>query len=91
MPSLRSRTRAGAVTAATVVLSYDFSASWFTPLGGLYTAICLCLGRVKFYKEVEGDGHPPGSGTTLVYLGQDVARFAKAVESLGYVVIPYGR
>ena len=81
----------GAVTAATVVLTYDFSAGWFTPLGGLYTAICLGLGRVKFYKQVQGDGHPPGTGTTLVYLGPDAARFAKAGAALGYVVTPYGR
>ena len=81
----------GTVTAATVVLSYDFSASWFTPLGGLYAAICLCRGRVQFYKETPGDGHDPALGTSLVYLGPDVSRFAQAVEALGYVVIPHGR
>ena len=80
----------GGVTAATVVLSYDFSASWFEPLRGRYAAICLCRGRVQFYKETPGDGHDPALGTSLVYLGPDVGRFAQAVSELGDVVIPYG-
>ena len=80
----------GAVTAATVVLSYDFSASWFEPLRGRYAAICLCRGRVQFYKEAPGDGHDPALGTSIVYLGQDVGRFAQAVAEFGDVVIPYG-
>ena len=81
---------AGTVTAATVVLSYDFSASWFEPLRGRYAAICLCRGRVQFYKETPGDGHDPALGTSLVYLGPDVGRFAQAVAEFGDVVIPYG-
>ena len=80
----------GTVTAATVVLSYDFSASWFEPLRGRYAAICLCRGRVQFYKDVPGDGHDPALGTSLVYLGPDVGLFAQAVSELGDVVIPYG-
>ena len=79
---------AGAVTAATVVLSYDFSASWFEPLRGRYAAICLCRGRVQFYKETPGDGQNPALGTSLVYLGPNVARFAQAARALGDVVIP---
>ena len=81
---------AGTVTAATVVLSYDFSASWFEPLRGLYAAICLFRGRVQFYKVTPGDGHDPALGTSLVYLGPDVGRFSKAVTSFGDVVIPFG-
>ena len=81
---------AGDVTAAAVVLSYDFSASWFEPLRGKYAAICLCRGRVQFYKETPGDGHDPALGTSIVYLGPDVVRFAHAVVEFGDVVIPYG-
>ena len=43
---------------------------------------------MKFYKKVPGDGHPPCSGSSLVYLGPDADRFEKAVEALGYVVRP---
>ena len=81
---------AGTVTAATVVLSYDFSASWFEPLRGRYAAICLLRGRVQFYKATPGDGHDPALGTSLVYLGPDVGRFSEAVAPFGDVVIPFG-
>ena len=77
---------AGAVTAATVVLSYDFSASWFEPLRGRYAAICLCRGRVQFYKETPGDGHDPALGTCIVYLGPDVGRFKQAAGAFGDVM-----
>ena len=66
---------AGRVTAACVVLSYDFSASWFKPLGGQYAAICLFRGRTRFYKEFTDDQDNPGTGNTIVYLGPEVARF----------------
>ena len=78
------------VTAAVVVLSYDFSASWFEPLRGWYSAICLMYGRVQFYKENPGDGHDPALGTSVVYLGSDVAAFSRAFSGLGEVVVPYG-
>ena len=79
---------AGTVTAATVVLSYDFSASWFEPLRSRYAAICLCRGRVQFYKHAPGDGHDPALGTSLVYLGPDVPAFTAAVGPIGDVVRP---
>ena len=77
---------AGTVTAATVVLSYDFSAAWFEPLRGRYAAICLCRGRVQFYKAIPGDGHDPALGTSIVYLGADVPAFVAAFDSIGDIV-----
>ena len=77
----------GSVTAATVVLSYDFSASWFEPLRGRYAGICLCRGRVQFYKETPGDGHDPALGTSIVYLGPDVPAFTAAVGTIGDIVV----
>ncbi len=81
----------GDVTAACVVLSYDFSASWFEPLRPLYSAIALMRGRVQFYKQTPGDGHDPALGTSVVYLGHDVTSFAEAFLPLADVVLPYGR
>ena len=78
---------AGTVTAATVVLSYDFSASWFEPLRSRYAAICLLRGRVKFYKTTPGDRHNPALGTSLVYLGPNVPAFTAAVGALGEIVV----
>ena len=79
------------VTAATVVLSYDFSASWFEPLRGRYAAICLCRGRVQFYKATPGDGHDPALGTSIIYLGTDVQAFADAFHGIGDIVVPFER
>ena len=79
---------AGTVTAATVVLSYDFSASWFEPLRGRYAALCLFRGRVHFYKEAPGDGRSnPALGTSIVYLGPNVPAFTAAVGALGDIVV----
>lgn len=86
--------KAGNVSQACVILSYDFSASWFDPLRGAYSAIALLPSRVNFYKEHEGDGHNPSSGTAVIYLGENVRRFKEAFESVwtggkqGEIVIP---
>ena len=82
---------AGRVTQACVVLSYDFSAAWFEPLRPLYSAICLFRGRVQFYKVMPGDGHDPALGTSVVYIGPDVERFAGSFSPIGDVVVPYAR
>ena len=82
---------AGRVTQACAVLSYDFSASWFEPLRPLYSAICLFRGRVQFYKVKPGDGHDPALGTSVVYIGPGVERFAGSFSPLGDVVVPYAR
>jgi len=81
--------RQGRVTAATAVLSYDFSPSWFEPLRDLWSAICLFHGRVRFYKVKPGDGHDPALGTSVVYFGEEVEAFSRAFSPLGMVVVPY--
>ena len=80
---------AGEVTAACVILSCDTSANWFDPLRGRHDAICLIRVRVRFYKPDPDRTDSPGNGSSIVYLGPDVARFAKAVESLGEAYVPY--
>ena len=80
---------AGEVTEAVVVISYDFSAGWFEPLRGAYTAICLMRGRVQFYKLKPGDGHDPALGTSVVYLGGKAPAFSEAFAALGDIVVPY--
>ena len=82
---------AGEVTAACAILSNDASASWFDPLRGRHAALCLIRGRVQFYKPNTDLTDSPGSGSSIVYLGPDVARFAKAVSALGEVYVPYRR
>ena len=57
----------------------------------LYSAICLFRGRVQFYKLKPGDGHDPALGTSVVYIGPAVERFAGSFSPLGDVVVPYGR
>ena len=80
---------AGDVTAACAILSNDTSALWFDPLRGRHDALCLIRGRVRFYKSNTDLTDSPGSGSSIVYLGPDVARFAKAVSALGEVYVPY--
>ena len=80
---------AGEVTAACAILSCDTSASWFDPFRGRHDALCLIRVRVRFYKPDPDRKDSPGNGSSIVYLGPDVARFAKAVESLGEVYVPY--
>ena len=46
--------KSGEVKAAIIVLSYDFSASWFDPLQDIWSSLCLMKGRVQFYKETPG-------------------------------------
>ena len=82
---------AGEVTAACVILSCDTSANWFDPLRGRHDAICLIRVRVRFYKPDPDRKDSPGNGSSIVYLGPDVARFAKAVSALGEVYVPYRR
>ena len=82
---------AGEVTAACAILSNDTSALWFDPLRGRHDALCLIRGRVQFYKPNTDLTDSPGSGSSIVYLGPDVARFAKAVSALGEVYVPYRR
>ena len=80
---------AGDVTAACVILSCDTSAQWFDPLRGRHDALCLIRLRVRFYKPDPDRTDSPGTGNSIVYLGPDVARFAKAVSALGEVYVPY--
>ena len=81
----------GDVTAACVILSCDTSANWFDPLRGRHDALCLIRVRVRFYKPDPDRTDSPGGGSSIVYLGPDVARFAKAVSALGEVYVPYRR
>ena len=80
---------AGEVTAACAILSYDTSPRWFDPLRGRHDALCLIRLRVRFYKRNIDRTDSPGTGNSIVYLGPDVARFAKAVSALGEVYVPY--
>ena len=91
LAKLATEYQAQRVTAACVVLSYDFSPSWFRPLRPLYAAIALCHGRIQFYKQRPGDGHDPALGTSVVYLGSDVSAFAAAFADASDVVVPYAR
>lgn len=86
---LAAHYRQGDVTAAVVVLSYDFSPQWFTPLVDHVRAICLLRDRVAFV----GPGGGPrrsAQGTSVTYLGPDPQRFAASFRPLGLVVRPFG-
>lgn len=80
--------RAGNITACCLILSYDFSASWFEPLRQVYAAIALMRGRVQFYKEEPGDRRNPSLGTAVVFLGENVLGFANSFHALADVVQP---
>ena len=69
-----------------MVLSYDFSASWFEPLRKRYEAIYLCTWpRAVLQRDDRRRARSGIKESSLVYLGNDVRIFAQAVSELGDV------
>jgi hypothetical protein len=78
---------AGEIVRACVLVNNATETAWFQRMLASATAVCLLRGRVRF---VDPSGAPSGAplqGQVVIYLGEDVPRFARAFAALGPTVM----
>jgi hypothetical protein len=59
---------------------------WFAPL--LNFPVCLPPHRIR-HVAAGGEGGHPNSGTVIIYVGTDVAKFAAVFSGFGKIMVPY--
>lgn len=77
---------AGAVTAAVLLVNATPDRTWFRPFWE--HAIAFLCSRVRFARPGTGEAKQPTHANVLVYFGEDVAGFIRAVGDAGRVVLP---
>jgi hypothetical protein len=75
----------GDIEACVCVLNANaITTSWFAPL--LDYPVCIPPKRIKHYGP-KGQGGSPNSGTVIVYLGDEIGKFASIFSRLGAIMI----
>jgi phage N-6-adenine-methyltransferase len=77
--------QAGRVTAAIVLVNNSTDALWFHKLLGSARAVCLALGRLRFWKP-SGEGSAAPQGQAFFYFGNEPDRFIEQFARFGFVL-----
>ena len=78
----------GDVRQACVLTFSDWSPAWAEPLAQVASAVCDLRGRTGFWSSVL-EGHAPGMGARVAYVGPEVERFAEAFVHLGMISVTH--
>jgi DNA N-6-adenine-methyltransferase (Dam) len=78
---------AGRVTAAIMLTNNCTDTDWFDVAHAACAAICFTHGRIKF-TQPNGAKVLPTQGQAFFYFGDDVPRFRRAFEHIGFGVAP---
>lgn len=76
----------GDITEACVLVNNATETGWFNALLDVAACVCFIRSRVRF---IDADGNPSGAplqGQALLYIGQNVAAFARAFSRFGVVL-----
>jgi hypothetical protein len=75
--------------AAAIMLTHNYTdTAWFHEAAGAADAICFTRGRIKFYSD-DGSIAAPTQGQAFFYFGADQRAFARAFQSVGFVMAAY--
>jgi hypothetical protein len=77
---------AGSVRAAVLIVNSSTGARWWHDTLKASAAVCFTLGRIPFYKVVEGDNTAPVHEQSIFYFGHEVAAFADEFSRYGALV-----
>ena len=74
----------GDVTQAIMLTHNNVDTLWFHKAADVCSALCLTLGRVRFYDE-SGSGNSPTHGHAFMYFGNQTRKFAKEFRRYGSI------
>lgn len=74
----------GNVSQATVLVNNCTDTKWFDALAKASDALCLTVGRIKFYSPLRSS-QSPAQGQAFFYFGPNVDRFGEAFSDIGNV------
>lgn len=72
---------------AVVLVNNATDTSWFHQLASVSSAACFLRGRVKFLDKTGTPANTPVQGQAVLYVGDNVAKFADVFSSFGFVAI----